>query len=81
VDLAERFLGSADLHLYNAVLWAKFAGVDDGRGDDGEYGFHEELVVRAAEREPVKGLVVRLSGLAGVPRLGRRWSRPSWPGG
>jgi hypothetical protein len=29
VDLAERFLGSADLHLYNAVLWAKYAGAVD----------------------------------------------------
>ena len=26
VDLAERFLGSADLHLYNAYLWAKYSG-------------------------------------------------------
>jgi hypothetical protein len=29
VDLAERFLGSADLHLYNAALWAKYAGAVD----------------------------------------------------
>ena len=29
VDLAERFLGSADLHLYNAILWAKYAGAVD----------------------------------------------------
>ena len=29
VDLAERFLGSADLHLYNALLWAKYAGAID----------------------------------------------------
>ena len=29
VDLAERFLGSADLHLYNAELWAKYAGAVD----------------------------------------------------
>ena len=29
VDLAERFLGSADLHLYHAVLWAKYAGAVD----------------------------------------------------
>jgi hypothetical protein len=29
VDLAERFLGSADLHLYNAELWAKYAGAID----------------------------------------------------
>src|SRR5947207_12642769 len=25
LDLAERFLGSADLHLYEAQLWAKYA--------------------------------------------------------
>ena len=24
VDLAERLLGSADLHLYNALLWAEY---------------------------------------------------------
>ena len=29
VDLAERFLGSTDLHLYNAFLWAKYAGAID----------------------------------------------------
>ena len=29
VDLAERFLGSADLHLYNTELWAKYAGAVD----------------------------------------------------
>ncbi len=29
VDLAARFLGSADLHLYNAILWAKYAGAID----------------------------------------------------
>ena len=29
VDLAERFLGSADLHLYDALLWAKYAGATD----------------------------------------------------
>ena len=26
LDLAERFLGSADLRLYEASLWAKYAG-------------------------------------------------------
>ena len=29
VDLAERFLGSADLRLYQAELWAKYAGAVD----------------------------------------------------
>ena len=29
VDLAERFLGSADLRLYNAELWAKYGGAVD----------------------------------------------------
>lgn len=29
VDLAERFLGSADLRLYEAELWAKYAGAVD----------------------------------------------------
>jgi len=28
-DLAERFLGSADLQLYAAELWAKYAGAID----------------------------------------------------
>ena len=29
LDLAERFLGSADLRLYEAELWAKYAGAVD----------------------------------------------------
>ncbi len=29
LDLAERFLGSADLRLYDAELWAKYAGATD----------------------------------------------------
>ena len=29
VDLAERFLGSVDLHLYNALVWAKYSGTVD----------------------------------------------------
>lgn len=29
VDLAERFLGSSDVHLYNAELWAKYGGAVD----------------------------------------------------
>jgi hypothetical protein len=29
LDLAERFLGSADLRLYDAELWAKYAGAAD----------------------------------------------------
>ena len=29
LDLAERFLGSADLRLYEAELWAKYAGAID----------------------------------------------------
>jgi len=29
LDLAERFLGSADLRLYEAELWAKYAGAAD----------------------------------------------------
>lgn len=29
VDLAERFLGSTDLRLYNAEVWAKYAGAVD----------------------------------------------------
>jgi Phytanoyl-CoA dioxygenase (PhyH) len=29
VDLAERFLGSADLRLYDAEMWAKYAGAAD----------------------------------------------------
>jgi hypothetical protein len=29
LDLAERFLGSADLRLYEAELWAKYAGATD----------------------------------------------------
>ena len=29
MDLAERFLGSVDLHLYDALLWAKYGGAVD----------------------------------------------------
>jgi hypothetical protein len=39
IELAERFLGSADLRLYDAELWAKYAGAADY-----EQGPHRDFV-------------------------------------
>ena len=51
VDAAERYLGTADLHLYKVELWAKYAGAigyDQPRHRD--YGSHSLVVPRVDGR-------------------------------
>ena len=50
LDLAERFLGSADLRLYNAELWAKYAGaVDYEQSHHRDFGNHSLVVPKRSE--------------------------------
>jgi len=50
LDLAERFLGSADLRLYNAELWAKYAGgVDYDQRHHRDFGNHSLVVPKRAD--------------------------------
>ena len=47
VDLAERFLGTAELHLYKVELWAKYAGaIDYDQPLHRDYGSHSLVVPR-----------------------------------
>ena len=50
LDLAERFLGSADLRLYEASLWAKYAGaVDYGQRHHRDFVNHSLVVPKRSE--------------------------------
>ena len=47
VDLAERFLGTVELHLYKVELWAKYAGaIDYDQPLHRDYGSHSLVVPR-----------------------------------
>jgi hypothetical protein len=47
VDAAERFLGTAELHLYKVELWAKYAGaVNYDQPHHRDYGSHSLVVPR-----------------------------------
>jgi len=47
VDLAERFLGTSELHLYKVELWAKYAGaIDYDQPLHRDYGSHSLVVPR-----------------------------------
>lgn len=51
VDLAERFLGSADLRLYKMELWAKYAGaVDYDQVQHRDFGNHSLVVPQRSAR-------------------------------
>jgi hypothetical protein len=51
VDAAERFLGTADLHLYKVELWAKYSGaVDYDQPHHRDYGSHSLVVPRVDGR-------------------------------
>jgi hypothetical protein len=51
VDLAERFLGTEELHLYKIELWAKYAGaVDYDQPLHRDYGSHSLVVPRLEPR-------------------------------
>ena len=50
LDLAERFLGSADLRLYDAELWAKYAGaVDYDQHHHRDLGNHSLVVPKRSD--------------------------------
>ena len=50
LDLAERFLGSADLRLYDAELWAKYAGsVDYEQAHHRDLGNHTLVVPKRSD--------------------------------
>jgi len=50
LDLAERFLGSPDLRLYEAELWAKYAGVIDyDQNHHRDFGNHSVVVPKRSE--------------------------------
>jgi hypothetical protein len=51
VDLAERFLGTVELHLYKVELWAKYSGaVDYDQPHHRDYGSHSLVVPRVDGR-------------------------------
>lgn len=88
VDLAERFLGSADLHLYGASLWAKYAGAVDYEQVHHRDFVNHSLVV-PDRREPSRQMTsfVLLSdvdeedGPTKVVPVGAGGTRPYWPTG
>lgn len=50
VDLAERFLGSDDLHLYKTELWAKYSGaVDYDQPHHRDFGNHTIVVPKRSD--------------------------------
>ena len=61
VDLAERFLGSADLHLYDALLWAKYAGAVDYEQVHHRDFVNHSLVVPDRPRRRASDDVVRIA--------------------
>jgi Phytanoyl-CoA dioxygenase (PhyH) len=88
VDLAERFLGSADLHLYDALLWAKYAGAIDYEQVHHRDFVNHSLVVPDRD-DPGKQMTsfVLLSdvdeedGPTKVVPLGAGGTTPYWPTG
>ncbi len=62
LDLAERFLGSADLRLYDAELWAKYAGtVDYEQNHHRDFGNHSLVVPKRADPAPQITSMILLS--------------------
>ncbi len=88
VDLAERFLGSADLHLYDALLWAKYSGAVDYEQVHHRDFVNHSLVV-PDRHDPGRQMTsfVLLSdvdeddGPTKVVPLGAGGTRPYWPAG
>ena len=88
VDLAERFLGSADLHLYDALLWAKYAGsVDYEQVHHRDFVNHSLVVPDRRDPGGQMTSFVLLSdvdeedGPTKVVPLGDCETRPYWPTG
>lgn len=86
VDLAERFLGSADLRLYNAVLWAKYGGAVD-HDQVHHRDFVNHTLVVPARRDPGRQMESFLllsdvdegDGPTKVVPLEAGADRPYWP--
>jgi hypothetical protein len=75
LDLAQRFLGSADLRLYDAELWAKYAGAADYEQiHHRDFGNHTLVVPKRSDpaTQMTSWILLRTS----VRRTDRpRWSR------
>lgn len=85
VDLAERFLGSADLRLYNAELWAKYGGaVDYGQVHHRDFVNHSLVVPDRSDPGRQMTTFILLSdvgeddGPTKVVPLDAGGSRPYW---
>src|ERR1700733_12685732 len=65
LDLAERFLGSGDLRLYEAELWAKYAGaVDYDQSHHRDFGNHTLVVPKRSDRATQMTSLILLSDVA-----------------
>src|SRR5580693_8176007 len=86
LDLAERFLGSNDLRLYEAELWAKYAGaVDYDQRHHRDFGNHTLVVPKRSEQPTQMTSLILLSdvteedGPTKVVPLSVGKSVPFWP--
>ena len=75
LDLAERFLGSNDLRLYEAELWAKYAGaVDYDQSHHRDFGNHTLVVPKKSDLPTQMQSLILLSDVAEEDEP-RGWSR------
>ena len=86
LDLAERFLGSEDLRLYEAELWAKYAGaVDYDQSHHRDFGNHTLVVPKRSDPLTQMQSLILLSDVAEedgptrVVPLSVGESVPYWP--
>jgi len=86
LDLAERFLGSADLRLYDSELWAKYAGaVDYDQSHHRDFGNHTLVVPKRSDPAPQITSMILLSdvgeedGPTKVVPLSIAEGIPYWP--
>jgi hypothetical protein len=86
VDLAERFLGSADLHLYKTELWSKYAGaIDYDQSPHRDFANHSLVVPKASDPGRQMTSFILLSdvgeedGPTKVVPFGAGAARPYWP--
>jgi hypothetical protein len=86
LDLAERFLGSADLRLYESELWAKYAGVVDyDQSHHRDFGNHSLVVPKRSDPATQIETMILLSdvgeedGPTKVVPLSVGASVPYWP--
>jgi hypothetical protein len=86
LDLAERFLGSADLRLYDAELWAKYAGaVDYDQRHHRDFVNHSLVVPKRSDPATQLQSWILLSDVGGedgptkVVPLSAGESIPYWP--